>query len=101
MNSPHSPLQGPPEGGHYRSSVRSPSVVTAFSRTIPGATYLLVVLAAVFAIFGHAFATLPNILNIGVQSSVLLLLALPMTLVIMTEGIDLSIGAVLSLCGVV
>lgn len=66
-----------------------------------GAAYLLVVLVVVFAIFGHAFATLPNILNIGVQSSVLLLLSLPMTLVIMTEGIDLSMGAVLSLCGVV
>jgi ribose transport system permease protein len=36
-----------------------------------------------------------------VQSSVLLLLALPMTLVIMSEGLDLSMGAVLSLAGVV
>jgi ribose transport system permease protein len=35
------------------------------------------------------------------QSSVLLLLALPMTFVILTEGLDLSIGAVLSLCSVV
>ena len=44
---------------------------------------------------------MPNVLNIGVQSSVLLLLALPMTLIIMTEGLDLSMGAVLSLAGVV
>ena len=81
-------MSSPPKGGHY-------------VRAIPGAAYLLVALVAVFAIFAHAFATLPNVLNIGVQSSVLLLLALPMTLVIMTEGIDLSMGAVLSLCGVV
>src|SRR2546430_6561355 len=58
-------------------------------------------LVVVFAIFGPGFPTPANILNIGVQSSVLLLLALPMTLIIMTEGLDLSMGAVLSLAGVV
>jgi len=68
---------------------------------IPGAGYLLIVLLLVFAIFGEGFATLPNVLNIGVQGSVLLLLALPMTLIIMSEGLDLSMGAVLSLAGVV
>jgi len=68
---------------------------------IPGAGYLLVILLLVFAIFGEGFATLPNILNIGVQGSVLLLLALPMTLIIMSEGLALSMGAVLSLAGVV
>ena len=66
-----------------------------------GAAYLLAILVVVFAVFGSGFATTANILNIGVQSSVLLLLALPMTLVIMTEGLDLSMGAVLSLSGVV
>src|SRR5262245_1083810 len=68
---------------------------------IPGAAYLLIVLVVVFSLFGEGFATLPNLLNIGVQGSVLLLLALPMTLIIMCEGIDLSMGAVLSLSGVV
>ena len=70
-------------------------------RSVPGIAYLLIVLLAVFAFFGSGFATAANVLNIGVQSSVLLLLALPMTLVIMTEGLDLSMGAVLSLAGVV
>ena len=70
-------------------------------RKVPGAAYLLAILIVVFAIFGSGFATSANILNIGVQSSVLLLLALPMTLIIMTEGLDLSMGAVLSLAGVV
>jgi ribose transport system permease protein len=36
-----------------------------------------------------------------VQASILLLLALPMTLIIMSEGLDLSMGAVLGLSGVV
>src|SRR4051812_19314599 len=66
-----------------------------------GAAYLLAILVVVFAIFGSGFATAGNALNIGVQSSVLLLLALPMTLVIMSEGLDLSMGAVLSLAGIV
>src|SRR5215471_10893701 len=90
MNSPH-------KGGHYTK----PGVMSGFSRTIPGAAYLLAVLIVVFSIFGSGFATVANVLNIGVQSSVLLLLALPMTLIIMTEGLDLSMGAVLSLAGVV
>src|SRR5665213_121898 len=78
-----------------------PADAGRYVRAVPGAAYLLVVLTAVFAIFGSGFATTANILNIGVQSSVLLLLALPMTLVIMSEGLDLSMGAVLSLAGVV
>src|SRR3954469_19508383 len=90
-------MSSPPKGGHYRGA----SVVSGFSRTVPGAAYLLAVLIVVFAIFGSGFATLAKVLNIGVQSSVLLLLALPMTLIIMTEGLDLSMGAVLSLAGVV
>ena len=68
---------------------------------IPGVAYLLVALAIVFAIFASGFASLPNLLNIGIQSSTLLLLALPMTFIIMTEGLDLSMGAVLGLTGVV
>ena len=81
-------MNSPPEGGHY-------------VRAVPGAAYLLAILIVVFAIFGSGFATVANVLNIGVQSSVLLLLALPMTLIIMSEGLDLSMGAVLSLAGVV
>jgi len=71
------------------------------ARALPGVAYLLVVLLVVFSIFGGGFASVPNLLNIGVQSSVLLLLALPMTLIIMSEGLDLSMGALLGLAGVV
>ncbi len=66
-----------------------------------GAAYLLVLLVVAFSIFASGFATIANARNIGEQSAVLLLLSLPMTLVIMTEGLDLSMGAVLSLAGVV
>jgi ribose transport system permease protein len=70
-------------------------------RSVPGIAYLLALLVLFFSFSGSGFATLANALNIGVQSSVLLLLALPMTLVIMSEGLDLSMGAVLSLAGIV
>jgi ribose transport system permease protein len=78
-----------------------PARAGRYVRAIPGAGWVLVVLVAVFSIFGSGFATTANVLNIGVQSSVLLLLSLPMTFIIMTEGLDLSMGAVLSLSGVV
>src|SRR5688572_12735284 len=68
---------------------------------IPGVALLLVLLGLSFSIFAPGFASVPNLLNIGIQSSILLLLALPMTFVIMTEGLDLSMGAVLGLTGVV
>ena len=74
---------------------------TAHAAKVPGVAYLLALLLGVFSVFGSGFATVPNLLNIGTQSSVLLLLALPMTLIIMTEGLDLSMGAVLGLAGIV
>jgi ribose transport system permease protein len=68
---------------------------------MPGVAYLFVGLLLTFSVFVPGFASVPNLLNIGVQSSILLLLALPMTLIIMSEGLDLSMGAVLGLAGVV
>jgi ribose transport system permease protein len=58
---------------------------------------MLAALIVLFAIAAPNFATFQNFENVLVQSSVLLLLALPMTFVIMTEGIDISVGAVLTL----
>ena len=68
---------------------------------VPGVAYLLFLLVLLFTLFGPRFATTPNLFNIGIQSSILLLLALPMTLIIMAEGLDLSMGAVLGFTGVV
>jgi len=70
-------------------------------RRIPGIAWLLAALILFFSVFGTRFASAPNLINIGNQSSILMLLALPMTLIIMTEGLDLSMGAVLGLSGVV
>jgi ribose transport system permease protein len=77
------------------------SSLAARAATAPGVVYLLTTLLVIFSIIDASFASVANILNIAVQSSVLMLLALPMTLIIMTEGLDLSMGAVLSLASVV
>jgi ribose transport system permease protein len=58
-------------------------------------------LCAAFSILTPGFLTMPNISNVIVQSTILLMLALPMTLIIMTEGLDLSMGAVLTLTSLI
>ena len=68
---------------------------------LPGAAYLFVLLAAGFAFAAPEFGSARNLSNIGLQAAALIIVALGMTLVILTEGIDLSLGPVLGLCGVV
>ncbi|MGB8624258.1 MAG: ABC transporter permease [Paracoccaceae bacterium] len=67
---------------------------------VPGVAVVLVILLVGFA-FTPYFLSERNLTNILVQSVVLLLLALPMTIVIMTEGLDLSVGTVLTLASIV
>ncbi len=67
---------------------------------VPGVAIVLVVLCVTFGFMSPGFATPANIANILTQSTILLLLALPMTIIIMTEGIDLSMGAVLTLASI-
>ncbi len=76
-------------------------LVTAPIARVPGVAIALIALCAVFAVTSPGFATPANIANILTQSTILLLLALPMTLIIMTEGLDLSIGAVLTFASIV
>lgn len=68
---------------------------------VPGVAIALAGLSVLFALASPGFLTTGNLSNVLVQSVVLLLLALPMTLIIMTEGLDLSMGAVLTLASLV
>lgn len=70
-------------------------------RRLPGVAIVLAVLVVALAIAAPGFLSPPNIANVLVQSTLLLLLSLPMTLVIMTEGLDLSMGAVVTLTSIV
>jgi ribose transport system permease protein len=68
---------------------------------IPGVAVMLAVLSAGFAIANPDFISPGNLTNVLVQSTVLLLISLPMTLIIITEGLDLSVGAVLTLASLI
>jgi ribose transport system permease protein len=61
----------------------------------------LAVMVAAMSILAPRFLTMDNGWNILRQISVNLCLSLGMTLVVLTAGIDLSVGAVLALCGAV
>ena len=67
---------------------------TATAGRIPGVAYMMVVIVVLFSSLNRQFLDGANLINIGSQGSILLLLALPMTFVILTEGIDVSAGAV-------
>ena len=59
----------------------------------------LIFLIVVVSFLNPNFFTIDNILNILRQTSVNAIIAVGMTLVILTAGIDLSVGSVLALCG--
>ena len=68
---------------------------------VPGVAIVLAVLCAIFGLTSPGFATPANVANILTQSAILLLIALPMTVIIMTEGLDLSMGAVLTFASII
>jgi ribose transport system permease protein len=65
-----------------------------------GALIVLVIVGLIGAVSFESFATVDNLRNIAIQSAFLALVACGMTLVILTGGIDLSVGSVLALGGV-
>jgi ribose transport system permease protein len=68
---------------------------------VPGAGILLVLMFVLFTLANPRFLSQTNLVNVGLQTSLLLMIALPMTLIILTEGLDLSAGALLGLSGVI
>ncbi|HEX4884836.1 MAG TPA: ABC transporter permease [Casimicrobiaceae bacterium] len=83
---------------HPQLVVRSPAIQRA--KQAPGAFYLLTAMAVALTVWTPGFFTPANLVNVLLQVAVLTIVALGMTLVILTEGIDLSLGPVLGLCGV-
>jgi ribose transport system permease protein len=66
-----------------------------------GVAVALVLIVLFFSLTAPYFATTENFLKIFVQIAINTVLASGMTLVILTGGIDLSVGSVLALCTVV
>lgn len=61
----------------------------------------LLILCLVIALLSDKFITATNIWNVMRQISVNICISVGMTLVVLTAGIDLSVGSVLALCGAV
>ncbi|WP_377805386.1 ribose ABC transporter permease [Azospirillum sp. A29] len=61
----------------------------------------LIVLMAAVAVMSPSFMTVDNLLNILRQTSINAVIAVGMTYVILSGGIDLSVGSVLAFCGAV
>jgi ribose transport system permease protein len=66
----------------------------------PPVIWIILALFILYSFFAPGFFSASNLWNIGVQASPLLVLAIGATLVILTEGIDLSCGIVLGFAGV-
>ncbi|MGW4640534.1 ABC transporter permease [Sphaerisporangium sp. NPDC004334] len=65
-----------------------------------GPVVALVVLAVALSLMSGDFLTVTNLLNVGVQAAVTAILAFGATFVIITGGIDLSVGAVAALSAI-
>jgi rhamnose transport system permease protein len=61
---------------------------------------ILVIAVGVLALFTDQFLTVENLLNQARLMTEVALIALPMTFIIITGGIDLSVGSILGLCAI-
>ena len=86
----HGAAPAPPPPARWRGFLRG-----------QGALIALVVVFVIGVARYAAFATPENLINVLRQNSMVGLVALGMTFVILTGGIDLSVGAVLAVSGVV
>jgi len=83
--------------GSELSAARLPALFTGSKGPLIG----LVLLCVALSLTTDTFLTVRNILNILDQVTVLGIMAIGMTLVILIGGIDLSVGSVLALAGMV
>lgn len=65
-----------------------------------GVFFILVIEFLIFSLASKSFLTLSNILSVGRQMSFTGIAAIGMTLVMLTGGIDISVGSMLAMAGV-
>jgi len=66
-----------------------------------GLTAVVIVLAIIFTFINPRFATVANLANVLTQASHIIIIAVAMTFVITSAGIDLSVGSLLALVTVI
>ena len=88
----------PPGGGRFSLSVSSANRLKLQEYALVGVVVLLLIVGAILE--PDSFLTSDNMLNVLRQSSVVGVLAIGMTFVIATSGIDLSVGSMVAAAGV-
>jgi ribose transport system permease protein len=96
---PGDPQRPAQSGSGTRTAFDGPRLALAAIRLGPGLMLLVVVVA--LAVLSPVFLTTRNLGNVLGQSAVIAVLALAQLLVIITRGIDLSVGSTLALSAVV
>ena len=103
----HDRIAVPPRGAAPRADSGAPSgttvrlVAVVLTLLRLGPLLILVVLIAVLAYLSPVFFTPQNLGNVLTQSAAIAILAIGQLLVILTRGIDLSVGSTLALAAVV
>lgn len=75
-------------------------LIGTFQKQWVGVFAALLLIGTAFSLFSPYFLTISNLQNIAFQSAVTIITATGMTLVIASAGIDLSVGSVIALTGV-
>ncbi len=88
------------ETGSRPTPAKAPVPAAALAARYAAPLFLLI-LVLVFAVLEPRFLSPFNLMNVLRQVSISGLIALGMTFVILTAGIDLSVGSLLALCGLV
>ena len=84
-----------------RTTAGTEGLLSRLARGRQGILFICILMAgSAFSVTNDTFLTAQNLLNIGVQSSMILLVAFGMTVVIISGGIDLSVGSMAALAGV-
>ena len=68
---------------------------------LPNVFWVNVALVVGFSLISSRYMTIGNAINIMQQGAVLLVVTAAMTIVILSEGLDLSLGAVMTMAGIV
>jgi len=86
--------------GAQSAPVRALKQVAVFGRG-GGIAVGLMILFVVFSLLSSTFLSWGNIENIALQASINAILAIALTMVIITAGIDLSVGSIVAVAGVI
>ncbi len=83
---------GAEKGNDMKQQARITKVLSRY-----GSFGVLLVLVAAMAIANETFLTIPNLINVARQVSINTIIAAGMTFIIITAGIDLSVGSLVAL----